>query len=364
MFRLLQLMAVLTVAFFSDETFAQIFDIKVTNYGFNTTANPQLKTIIDEQIATIETDINKGLPSTDPDRLMEGMANSSVMAGKGIGTDYASGMNVLLIGAGVGVGADLTKDKDTDGKLSGVNAASGVILGYNLGFMDTESILGMNTDRLNMYLNFMSYGHDTSLSDKADEKSDASLDMTSGGVHFRYDWVKGAGNKFLGWGGVKFHFGYEYNKTDITFKSTIKKKVEDDGLNGTINGAPEAKISTMTHSFPLALSTDVQIFYLLSLYGGIGADYNMGKAKAKGSLNGDKSNIACSSGAACTGAGNPTIQVQPQANINGTGNVNPFLFRGFAGLQINLPYIRIFGQVDKAFGNNLIGATAGVRFVY
>jgi hypothetical protein len=351
----------LATSFYAAETSAQIFDIKVTNYG---TSDASVRRLVDEQIALIEADINEGLPSTDPDRLMEGMANSSVMAGKGIGTDYASGMTVFLLGAGVGVGADLKKDENTDGDLSGANAASGLVIGYNLGFMDTERIFGMETNRLNMYMNFMSYGHDTTLNDNADEKSEASLDMTSGGVHFRYDWVKGAGTKFLGWGGIKFHFGYEYNKTDITFKSTIKKELDDDSFTGTINGAPEAKIATTTHSFPFALSTDAQIFYLLSLYTGIGADFNMGQSKAKGSLNGGTSPITCSSGTECDGAGNPTITVQPRANIDGTGNVTPFLFRGFAGLQINLPYFRIFGQVDKAFGNDLIGATAGVRFVY
>jgi hypothetical protein len=91
----------LATSFYAAETSAQIFDIKVTNYG---TSDASVRRLVDEQIALIEADINEGLPSTDPDRLMEGMANSSVMAGKGIGTDYASGMTVFLLGAGVGKG--------------------------------------------------------------------------------------------------------------------------------------------------------------------------------------------------------------------------------------------------------------------
>lgn len=354
----------LSLAFFSTDSSAQIFNLEVKDYGFDTNLFPTLKASIDEEIAVIEADINEGLPSTTPDRLMQGTADSSVMAGKGIGTDYASNMSVFLIGAAVGVGADLKKDEKTDGDLSGANAASGLIMGFNLGFMDTETIFGMDTDRLNLYFNFMSYGHKADLNDSKDEKSSASLDMTSGGVHFRYDAVKGAGSKLLGWGGIKFHFGYEYNKTNLKFKSVINKEVEDDDLSGTVKGSPEAEIDTMTHSFPIAFSTDIQILYILSLYTGLGADYNIGQSKAKGTLNGEDSEISCDSGVDCTTAGNPTITVQPQANIDGKSNVTPFIFRGFAGVQINLPWTRIFAQVDKAFGNDLIGATAGVRFAF
>lgn len=363
MFGFFQVVIGLSLALFSWESSAQIFDFKV-DYGG--TPDPAVKALIDGELAKIKADINEGLPSTDPDRLMKGMADSSVMAGKGIGTDYASNMKVFLIGAGVGAGADLTKDKKTDGDLSGVNVASGIVMGLNLGFMDTERIFGLDTNRLNVYANYMGYNYDAKLNSKDTEKSTAGLNMTSGGIHFRYDAVKGAGSKALGWGGIKVTWGYEYNKTRINFKSQIKKDVSEYNgeLSGTISGSPEAQIDTMTHSLPLAFSTDIQILYILSLYTGVGADYNMGTAKAKGALNGQNSTITCSSGATCTAAGNPSVNIQPIANIDGTGRVTPFTFRGFAGVQVNLPWTRIFAQVDKAFGNNLIGATAGLRFAF
>src|SRR5690606_8317935 len=113
-------------------------------------------------------------------------------------SDYASNMEVFLIGAGVGVGADLEKDETTDSDISGVGIAPGVIIGANLGFMDTKRILGMDTDRLNMYLNFMSYSHEQNLEDKEDKLSKVKLDMLAMGVHFRYDWIKGNGSKLLG----------------------------------------------------------------------------------------------------------------------------------------------------------------------
>lgn len=366
--KLLFILLTLSLGLYASDSSAQIFRLRVTDYG-NGAGVQAFEDFVDAEILKIQNDINKDLPSAPPERLMEGMANSSVMAGKGIGTDYASNMKVFLVGAGVGAGADLYKDKQSKSDLSGVGVAPGLIIGANLGFMDSARFLGMDTNRLNLFVNFMSYSLNRQIEKEADKESSAKLDMMAMGVHFRYDWIQGAGSKWLGWGGVKFNFGYEFNKTDITFNAKIKETVnttDSNGnvINGTINGNPFAQINSATHSIPIALSTDIQLLYFLTLYTGIGADYNFGKATGKGDLNAGTSPITCTNAGvgACTGG--TTIQVKPDANINATGEVNPFLFRGFAGVQFNLPFIRVFGQVDKAFGNDLIGATAGVRFVY
>jgi hypothetical protein len=357
------------IALFPLSAMAQLFNIRVTDYGVTCTAGALEQAFcdyVDTELAEVEAQVNKDLPSGTPTRLMKGMADSSVMAGKGIGTDYASNMDVFLIGAGAGVGADLHKDKTTDSDLSGAAIAPGLILGMNLSWMDSKRLLGMDTDRLNLYFNFMNYNFEHKINDKPGERSDAELDMMALGVHFRYDWIKGRGNKLLGWGGVKFSFGYEYNKNDISFRSEINENADQfdqagQDYTGTITGRPEAQIDTTTHSIPLALSTDVQLLYFLSLYTGLGVDYNWGESKGSGDLNGSTSSITC------TGAGcptNPTIQLKPEADINASGKPTPFTARGFLGVQFNIPFVRVFVQADKSLGNDLVSATAGVRFVY
>jgi hypothetical protein len=293
------------------------------------------------------------------------MANSSVMAGKGIGSDYASNMSVMLLGAGVGVGADLEKNEEADTDLSGVGVQGGLILGTNLGWMDTKSILGLETDKLNVYLNFFTYS-----TEKVTGDTDASIDMSSYGVHFSYNLVKPKGNVLLGWGGVKVHWGYEYNKTNLKFNSTITEEISTtnsgDTYSSTVNASPYASIDVATHSIPLEISTSVQLLYFVSLYGGLGADYNVGSATGKGDLNSTPSTLACSAGGVppdCpSGANAGTITTS--ANIDGKGKALPITTRGFAGVQLNLPFIRVFVQADKAFGNELVGATAGVRLVF
>jgi hypothetical protein len=358
------LLTIATLGLYATDSSAQIFDLKVTNYGG---IPAELQTFVDTELDKIENDINKDFPSGTPDRLMEGMANSSVMAAKGIGTDYASNMDVFLIGAGVGVGADLEKPAGTDSEFSGVGVAPGLVVGLNLGFIDRSSFLGMDPKRLNIYFNFMSYNYQKKFENDG-KNSEAGLDLLSFGSHIRYNWIKPRGNRLLGWGGVKVNLGFEYNKTEINFKTEINETVDttsstNEDINGTLTGTPEASILASTTSIPLALSTDVQILYFLSVYTGAAVDYNMGTAKGKGNLNANESDLTCTGGAACGGAGR-TISVQPTANLNTSAKVDPFLTRGFVGVQANLPWTRIFVQVDKAFGKDLIGATAGLRFAF
>ena len=353
----------LGLGLYSSPSSAQIFDLTFTPSA----GVPQVVIdAINVEIQKAEDEINDGLPSaSSPDRLMEGMANSSVMAGKGIGSDYASNMSVILIGAGVGVGADLEKNEEADTDLSGVGVQGGLILGTNLSWMDTQTILGLDTNKLNVYANFFTYSHEMETGDTA-----AQIDMTSYGLHFSYQWVKPKGNVLLGWGGIKVHWGYEYNSTKLRFDSTITEEISTtnsgDTYSSTVTGNPFATIDVSTHSIPLEISTSVQLLYFVSLYGGLGADYNIGEAIGKGDLNSTPSTLNCSAGGGvpdCPGGANSGT-ITTSANIDGKGNALPFTTRGFAGVQLNLPFIRVFGQVDKAFGNELIGATAGVRLVY
>lgn len=74
-------------------------------------------------------------------------------------------MDVILIGAGVGVGADLEKNKEADTDMSGLGVQGGLVIGTNLGWMDTQKILGLETNKLNLYFNFLAFNTDQDLGD-------------------------------------------------------------------------------------------------------------------------------------------------------------------------------------------------------
>jgi hypothetical protein len=355
--KILLLATILGLGLYSVDSSAQLFRLRISNAGG---ISAPVQAALEAALRDAETEINKEFPSPEnPRRLMEGMANSSVMAGKGIGSDYASRMKVFMIGAGVGVGADLEKDKTTESDLSGVGIQGGIIIGTNLGWMDSDKILGLYTNRLNLYANYLGYNLDRKMGEGNKDQIEANL--RSFGFHASYDLVPPKGNSLLRWGGIKIHTGYEYNSTELTFKTTLSEAVSASSggvtASGTLTGNPAASIDVSTQSIPLEISTNIQLLYLMSIYTGLGADFNFGGAKSKGALNAGDSPILIN-------GANTGTTVTADANIEGKGKVNPILARAFAGVQINLPYINIFVQADKALGNDLIGATAGVRIVY
>jgi hypothetical protein len=357
--KILLLSTILSFGLYSTESSAQLFKLEITgNNGLPPEAITALRTALDE----VEADINKDFPSTNnPKRLMQGMANSSVMAGKGIGSDYASRMQVFLVGGGIGVGADLEKDKETGSDISGVGIQGGLVIGTNLGWMDAQKVLGLYTDRLNIYFNYIGYNLDRKMGDGNKDSIEAKL--RSFGFHANYDLVKPKGTNLLRWGGIKVHTGFEYNTTQLTFSTTLNQQVTATipggggaTVSGPVSGKPQATIDVATQSIPIEISTNVQLLYFLSLYTGLGADINFGKAKADGALNAEETTVTSSAGG--------SAQIQATANINGSGAVDSLLTRAFVGIQFNIPYANIFVQADKAFGNDLIGATAGLRLVY
>lgn len=362
--KVLTLSFIIGFLFFPENSSAQLFRIRTINYGDVPTNE---RASWDEALMDIQEKVNEQFPgSVSSKRLMEGMANSSVMAGKGIGSDYASRMEVFLIGGGIGLGADLEKDKTVGTDLSGVGVQGGIILGTNLGWLDRPKIFGLDSNRFNLYFNYFGYKTEKELGDNKQNLVGAKF--RSMGFHASYDLMPSMGSNWLRWGGLKIHTGYERNSTIITMSSSIAEDVNQTSgsgsISGTITGKPVAKINATTQSIPLEISTNVQFLYFFSLYTGLGLDFNLGGADGDGSLNADPTTLTYDSdndpsNGTLTG---PTVQAD--ANSNDQGDVKRYFTRAFAGVQFNLPFLNIFVQADKALGTELIGATAGVRVVY
>jgi hypothetical protein len=347
------------------ESKAQIFKIKVTDYG-GIDAFPVLKNILDNKIIDFQNQVNSALPSEGPNRIMKGMANTSAIAGKGIGSDYSSYMTKYTIAFSGRVGLDLEHDKSTDSDISGVGAATGFTVGTKAKNMNIQEFAGLDTDRLSLYGNFMYLGQEFELLNNGGVEADLRVGLLNIGTHLRYDWIEGIGDAWLGWGGVKLHWGLEFNRSKLVFQNKIdhvfSAGTSQDNISGRITGNPKYEIVATTYSIPLEISSDVRFLQIFTIYGGVGADINYGKATGRGQLDGDVSPLVCTGSGVCSGG--RLVKVQVQANLDAEGRVSPFYLRGFTGLQINLPHVQIYGQVDKAYGTEIIALTAGIRYVY
>lgn len=345
----------------SSISFCQVIQVRVTDYGWLDSI-PQLKPLLDNYLEGVESDLNEDQPIRDTERLMKGTANSAALASKGVGSDYASYIKKYLVGASLGVAIDAEKDVGLEDEVSGLGGAAGVVVGVRMEELEINNFLGLDLNRLSAYANVGGVSQSRIFPGIEDSDLKAEISTTNFGLHFRYDWIPGSGDGWFGWGGVKTHFGYEYNNNTLTFQNELNQNLElDTGfgiLNGQVRGTPRYKIETRVHSFPFEVSTDIRFLQLFTLYGGTGIDLNIGKSEGSGEVEANVTPLFCSSGF-CSNLDLPEAKVE--ANLDATERVDPITVRGFAGLQLNFPQVRIFGQVNKVLGNEVIGASAGVR---
>lgn len=52
------------------------------------------------------------------------------------------------------------------------------------------------------------------------------------------------------------------------------------------------------------------------------------------------------------------------ADGEGSGSPEATNFRAFGGLQFNIPFVRVYAQVNKSLGSDVIGANAGVKILW
>ncbi len=352
-----KLLLLSTLLFLPEISQAQIFKIR----RLTDTGNTTLNNAIDAELLTVQNEINSDLPSaSSAGRLLNGMADSQVISAKGFATDYISHFDKILVGAGIGVGADLEKDKNTDSDASGAGLTGGVMLGLNMSMFADNSFLGMDPKRVSVMMNFMSYNYESDF-----DEASASIDMLSFGVNGSYKWKEGNGSRLFGWDGVRLHTGYQYTSAKFGFSTNLNETIDPvtvggDTYNGTITGTPKIGLESSTHSIPLEISSGVNFLYVLSFYGGLGTDINIGSSKASGASNANPTNLNCTAGA-CTV---PTIQTQAEANLEGNGKVQPLFLRGFAGFQINLPFTRIYVHANNVFGTELYSVATGLRLAF
>lgn len=337
-------------------SYAQIFDL--TRVG--TTGNATVDALFDAEIQKVENEINADLPAGDPKRLMEGMANSQAAAGKGVSTDYISHFDAFMVGAGLGLGADLEENKEYDSDLSGIGMMGALQLGLNMSTIFDDSFLGLDPKRTSVVANFFVFDLDRDF-----DENNVKAEMISFGIHGSYKWIDGNGNRLFGWDGVRLHTGYQYSSVKFAFTSEINEEVNEttsgSTITGTITGAPKATIESSSHSIPLEISSGVNFLWVMSFYGGLGTDLNIGSAEGKGDLNAEDSTLNCTGGAC---GGGQVATVRASANIDEKAEVNPFFLRGFVGLQANLPYVRIYAHANKVFGTEVYSFATGLRLAF
>ncbi|MGF1510091.1 MAG: hypothetical protein ACFB9M_11385 [Myxococcota bacterium] len=339
----------LLLLFISSPVFAQNASVTVnlspeanilaTELGVSTS---ELEALIVEQVEALY-----GI--TDIERFLELSANAQNLTSKGLGVDYASDRRGIIVGVAASGALD-AGDADIDDLENidftnfdravplGVGAQLSVMVGYNFRRQGLE--------RLTVYTNglYTSYGVD-----EFDGR------FTNFGLHGQYKVFGPYGPSLARWGGIDVSSGVEFSRMVLTLKddelvrdTTIVNEVGDAPL--TTVGGGELSLLQTAWTIPLEVTTNVQLAYFFSLYGGFAGDIQFGNAELRADTD-----VALSSGSLDVGTADVFAD-----DSNGPTTA---IFRLLGGVQFNIWKFKIFGQVNLTTANFAVAGAAGLRFV-
>lgn len=334
-----------------------LFQIEITDYGTVPTA---LRDEVDTLMQELETEVNAELPNADAaDPYMKAIANSAVMASSGVGVDYQSPFSLFIVGVQGGLGIDkgdhsISKVIKDPAKAQGASADVAIMAGLNFKALPLGKIGFFDFNRFKGYLHFFKMGVDRKF-----DGNTLDVDVASFGFHGQYKMIEpirlGAG--LLYWHGLDVTTGYSYTSIDGGMSIPVTKSQQENiptlgtstvTFTGTANANAEVSVSKI----PIEVSSGVRLGYILSLYGGLGADLAFGKAEGRGSLS--ETEISVDGGVG-------SVEATANLDLNAKKGPDFFNLRYFTGVGIEMAVLTPYVQWNQSLSNDTFGLTAGIK---
>ncbi len=290
----------------------------------------------------IEASVNENLPEADASTYLQGTADANALSSSLVGVDYANEAKTFLLSPNIGAGVNLGEYQlgdlltgDVKGKnLRGLGATPSLLLGLNLAKLGLKKY-----SKWRLFLNF----------GQLKPKSDTfNLEVITYGLHVRYRIFKPKawwGTRLLRWNGLHFSTGVQSQSLKVNYSERKNEDFTVSGQTASIDGDIVAQVESETLSVPLELSSGIQFLYLFTFFAGIGINYYQGETSAR--AGGDLPITSSIPGSQLTGVLRLGEKARPEE----------FGARTFAGLQINLPAVKLLSaQLD----HNFVSKTWGV----
>lgn len=284
--------------------------------------------------------------------------------GSGAGAVPVTNRTITLTGVGV------FQDVPTGGVYASPRIFAGVNLGYLLGSAyDPYSGSGrtpsfLSPARFDIYVQGVEYSKRYYLDS---HKTRAAAGFYNRGVDVRYHLVEGSpivGGPLLRFLGVSLGTGYHISRVNLQINQYAKYKVA--AMNGAIlwwDGYNLLDIKTKIKTYPVELTTGLQLLYFLNLSVGGGVTTNSGHSRMNllrigpTYLGGDLTNSVLS------GAGvnliSSTFDNYLLLNIPGNGRISKHTPYTKIGLDFNIYVVKIF--VEGIYAKRAAGANVGAR---
>jgi hypothetical protein len=300
-------------------------------------------------VQQLTTQVNQLFQVANVNSFLRDFQNAQSFSTKGLGVDYASEATLVEAGATLSFASNVDKaykssGSYTDPPISGGGANFSLMAGVGLGLVGFDPLM--------VFGNWF--------------KGSASLGQLDGSYH---NWGlhgqlrllgptrKSSAVKFLArWGGIAITSGVDYSHLSLSQSKSISSTLN------VVPGAPVTVTSTgnlvfrldqTTWSVPLEVTTSLRLLSLVTVYGGLGLDWQLGGG----------SNLNIGMDANLRGSYNGTSYNNlGTARIDAGGKVNPSpaRLREIVGVQLGiLDMIRFFVQVNMTASSPMLASVAG-----
>jgi hypothetical protein len=310
-------------------------------------------------------ELGRFFQTTDTAGFVRRFSDSQSFTGKGMGVDYASEATLLEVGmaGSVAMGIDRTYQPSSSGSGAGFPIQG---VGLNASLMAGASLEPLGVP-------VMVFGNWMRISGASYGQLKGQLD--NWGVHaqlrlFGPSRSASALKMLARWGGIAITTGVDSSHMNLRAGQTIKTdKIRFNDLavdptttidvSGSVNGQAGFELDMLTRSIPLEVTTSLRLLTLVTVYGGLGMDLQIGgdnNLKVKVS---DATITGTVNGSSSTNLGTAEVEAGASASSSRTQ------VRGLLGAQVNLFLFRLFAQLNAANTDPVIASLVfGARLAY
>jgi hypothetical protein len=313
-----------------------------------------LGTTTDGLTQQLTSQIDSLFQATNVNSFLKDFQNAQSFSAKGLGVDYASEATLAEVGATISFASNVDKAYKPSGSYADPPVSGG---GANFSLMGGIGLGLFGFDPMMVFANWF--------------KGSASLGQLDGnyqnwGLHgqlrlFGPTRSMSAVKMLVRWGGIAITSGADYShltlSTNKQIKSTINVPSNVGGqsvpvaLSSDLNGNLGFTLSQTTWSVPLEVTTSLRLLSLVTIYGGLGFDWQLG--------GGSDMKIFMDN---ATVTNKATGDALATVSVHATGHASPSAarMREIVGIQLGiLDVIRLFLQVNTAVGSPTLTSVAG-----
>jgi hypothetical protein len=315
-------------------------------------------------VPTLESDVKRELENLFQTyrvaEYLRSFGDAQAFASRGMGVDYVSNFQAVMLGVAGNLSLNvergyLPENTRTRPPAAGVSTNATIMAGLNLAFFDLAPIT--------LFGNY--FGRSATVEEFA-------VDLSNWGVHAQLKLWAPRSDRLVSalfrWGGLDLTLGLEQARLGLAL---ARGWTRDIPVGQAGQGGPSAvvgvdtvgrfTIDMRTFSIPLELTTNFRLLYLLSLYAGVGFDWQLeGGSSLTLDLDGNM--------VGRPGGGGQSAPVDlGTATVDATESVDPSpgRLRWLFGAQVNVLVVKLFAQLNLATQDPIIASLAlGARVAY